>query len=139
MARTNLLCGGVIGALAISLASAVGAHVSNDKELTVNGNFEMAQLTYAQWHGDGGIAQSVELQIIECQTDGMGLEEPYGQYSQQMRDMSARVAVHNRSRESTRDMHSEIYSVGSPEFAALERSVMSRSSALIIKGTGPRI
>jgi len=286
MTKKHLLCGGALGALAISLASAVGADIGDDEELIVNGeiemiietaapehlnghlstiysgwvfrsdetqaiqaddfdnpgfifvdqamaefntvmgsqgnscaschttgDFEMTRSTYPQWDEEAGTVQTVEMQIIECQTDRMGMDEPYGYDSQQMRNMSALVAsegrgqvvnveidgpaqstweqgremyytrygqlelscancheqnygnniradhlsqgqingfptyrlkqanlvsVHNRFRGCIRDTRAETYSVGSPEFVALELYVMSRSNGLTIEGPAVR-
>jgi len=60
------------------------------------GDFEMTRSTYPQWDEEHGTVQTVEMQIIECQTERMGMEEPYGYDSQQMRNMSALVASEGR-------------------------------------------
>jgi sulfur-oxidizing protein SoxA len=48
--------------------------------------------TYPKWDEERGTVQTVELQIQECQTERMGMEEPYGYDSQDMRNMSALIA-----------------------------------------------
>jgi sulfur-oxidizing protein SoxA len=286
MTKKTLLGGGAIGALAISLASVVGADIGDDEQLIVNGeiemvietaapdhldghlstiysgwvfrsdetqaiqsddfdnpafifvdqamtefntemgsegnscaschslsDFEMTRSTYPQWDEERGTLQTVEMQVIECQTERMGMEEPYGYDSQAMRNMSALVAsegrgqvvnvaidgpaqsaweqgremyytrygqlelscancheqnygnniradhlsqgmingfptyrlkqanlvsVHNRFRGCIRDTRAETYSVGSPEFVALELYVMSRANGLTIEGPAVR-
>jgi len=47
--------------------------------------------TYPQWDDEHGEVQTVEMQVIECQTERMGAE-PYGYDSQQMRNMVALIA-----------------------------------------------
>jgi L-cysteine S-thiosulfotransferase len=47
--------------------------------------------TYPQWDEAHGEVQTVEMQIIECQTERMGAE-PYGYDSQQMRNMASLIA-----------------------------------------------
>ena len=47
--------------------------------------------TYPQWDEAHGGVQTVEMQVIECQTERMGAE-PYGYDSQQMRNMVALIA-----------------------------------------------
>jgi sulfur-oxidizing protein SoxA len=48
------------------------------------------------------------------------------------------VSVHNRFRGCIRDTRAETYSVGSPEFVALELYVMSRSNGLTVEGPAVR-
>jgi sulfur-oxidizing protein SoxA len=48
--------------------------------------------SYPQWDAEHGMVQTVEMQVIECQTERMGMEEPYGYDSQQMRNMVALIA-----------------------------------------------
>ncbi|BDW85559.1 sulfur oxidation c-type cytochrome SoxA [Roseicyclus marinus] len=48
--------------------------------------------TYPQWDEAHGEVQTVEMQVIECQTERMGVAEPYGYDSQQMRNMVALIA-----------------------------------------------
>ena len=48
--------------------------------------------TYPQWDEAHGEVQTVEMQILECQTERMGMAEPYGYDSQQMRNMVALIA-----------------------------------------------
>ena len=48
--------------------------------------------TYPQWDEAHGQVQTVEMQVIECQTERMGVAEPYGYDSQQMRNMVALIA-----------------------------------------------
>jgi sulfur-oxidizing protein SoxA len=50
-------------------------------------DFEMTRSTYPQWDEEHGTVQTVEMQVIECQTERMGMEEPYGYDSQDMRNM----------------------------------------------------
>jgi sulfur-oxidizing protein SoxA len=45
-----------------------------------------------------GEVQTVEMQVIECQTERMGMEEPYPYDSQAMRNMSALIASEGRGR-----------------------------------------
>jgi sulfur-oxidizing protein SoxA len=40
-------------------------------------DFEMTRATYPQWDEERGEVQTVEMQVIECQTERMGMEEPY--------------------------------------------------------------
>jgi sulfur-oxidizing protein SoxA len=176
-------------------------------------DFEMTRSTYPQWDEEHGTVQTVEMQVIECQTERMGMEEPYGYDSQDMRNMVALIAsegrgqvvnvaidgpvestwelgreiyytrfgqlelscancheqnygnniradhlsqgqingfptyrlkqanlvsVHNRFRGCIRDTRAETYSVGSPEFVALELYVMSRSNGLTVEGPAVR-
>jgi sulfur-oxidizing protein SoxA len=169
--------------------------------------------TYPKWDEAHGTVQTVEMQIQECQTERMGMEEPYGYDSQAMRNMSALissvgrgqvvdvaidgpaqetweqgreiyytrygqlelscancheqnygnliradhlsqgmvngfptyrlrnaglVSVHNRFRGCIRDTRGETYSVGSPEFVALELYVASRGNGLTVEGPAVR-
>jgi sulfur-oxidizing protein SoxA len=55
-------------------------------------DFEMVRATYPRWDEDTGEVQTVEMQVIECQTDRMGMEEPFGYNSQEMRNMTALIA-----------------------------------------------
>jgi sulfur-oxidizing protein SoxA len=48
--------------------------------------------TYPKWDEAHGEVQTVEMQVLECQTERMGMEEPYGYDSQQMRNMVALIA-----------------------------------------------
>ncbi|NKX45743.1 sulfur oxidation c-type cytochrome SoxA [Roseicyclus persicicus] len=48
--------------------------------------------TYPQWDEEHGTVQTVEMQILECQTERMGVAEPYGYDSQEMRNMAALIA-----------------------------------------------
>jgi sulfur-oxidizing protein SoxA len=48
--------------------------------------------TYPKWDAAHGAIQTVEMQVIECQTERMGVAEPYGYDSQQMRNMVALIA-----------------------------------------------
>ena len=48
--------------------------------------------TYPQWDEAHGEVQTVEMQILECQTERMGVAEPYGYDSQEMRNMVALIA-----------------------------------------------
>jgi sulfur-oxidizing protein SoxA len=48
--------------------------------------------TYPQWDAERGVVQTVEMQILECQTERMGVAEPYGYNSQQMNNMVALLA-----------------------------------------------
>lgn len=48
--------------------------------------------TYPRWDEAHGEVQTVEMQVIECQTERMGVAEPYGYDSQQMRNMVALIA-----------------------------------------------
>jgi sulfur-oxidizing protein SoxA len=48
--------------------------------------------TYPKWDEAHGEVQTVEMQILECQTERMGVAEPYGYDSQQMRNMVALIA-----------------------------------------------
>jgi L-cysteine S-thiosulfotransferase len=48
--------------------------------------------TYPQWDEAHGEVQTVEMQILECQTERMGVAEPYGYDSQAMRNMVALIA-----------------------------------------------
>jgi sulfur-oxidizing protein SoxA len=59
-------------------------------------DFEMVRATYPQWDEDAGEVQTVEMQVIECQTERMGMEEPYGYDSQAMRNMVALIASEGR-------------------------------------------
>jgi sulfur-oxidizing protein SoxA len=59
-------------------------------------DFEMTRATYPQWDEERGEVQTVEMQVIECQTERMGMEEPYGYDSQAMRNMSALIASEGR-------------------------------------------
>jgi L-cysteine S-thiosulfotransferase len=54
-------------------------------------DFEMVRATYPQWDEEHGTVQTVEMQVIECQTERMGAE-PYGYDSQQMINMVALIA-----------------------------------------------
>jgi sulfur-oxidizing protein SoxA len=169
--------------------------------------------TYPKWDEERDTVQTVELQIQECQTERMGMEEPYGYDSQEMRNMSALIAsvgrgqvvdvaidgpaqetwekgrdiyytrfgqlelacaschegnyglliradhlsqghingfptyrlrnaglvsVHNRFRGCIRDTRAETFSVGSPEFVALELYVASRGNGLTVEGPAVR-
>jgi sulfur-oxidizing protein SoxA len=55
-------------------------------------DFEMVRATYPRWDEDTSAVQTVEMQVIECQTDRMGMEEPFGYNSQEMRNMTALIA-----------------------------------------------
>jgi L-cysteine S-thiosulfotransferase len=55
-------------------------------------DFEMVRATYPQWDEERGTVQTVEMQVIECQTERMGMEEPYGYDSQAMINMVALIA-----------------------------------------------
>jgi sulfur-oxidizing protein SoxA len=59
-------------------------------------DFEMTRSTYPQWDEERGEVQTVEMQIIECQTERMGMEEPYPYDNQAMRNMSALVSSEGR-------------------------------------------
>ena len=48
--------------------------------------------SYPKWDEAHGLVQTVEMQVIECQTDRMGMAEPYGYDSQDMRNMVALIA-----------------------------------------------
>lgn len=48
--------------------------------------------TYPKWDEAHGTVQTVEMQVIECQSERMGMAEPYGYDSQPMRNMSALIA-----------------------------------------------
>ena len=48
--------------------------------------------TYPKWDEEHGEVQTVEMQVQECQTERMGMEEPYGYDSQPMRNMTALIA-----------------------------------------------
>ena len=48
--------------------------------------------TYPKWDEAHGMVQTVEMQVIECQTERMGMAEPYGYDSQPMRNMTALIA-----------------------------------------------
>lgn len=48
--------------------------------------------TYPRWDEAHGEVQTVEMQILECQTERMGVAEPYGYDSQEMRNMVALIA-----------------------------------------------
>lgn len=48
--------------------------------------------TYPQWDAEHGEVQTVEMQVLECQTERMGMAEPYGYDSQQMNNMVALIA-----------------------------------------------
>lgn len=48
--------------------------------------------SYPKWDEAHGTVQTVEMQVIECQTERMGMAEPYGYDSQQMRNMVALIA-----------------------------------------------
>lgn len=56
------------------------------------GDFETVRATYPQWDEAHGEVQTVEMQVQECQTERMGMEEPYGYDSQAMRNMVALIA-----------------------------------------------
>jgi sulfur-oxidizing protein SoxA len=58
----------------------------------------MVRATYPQWDEERGEVQTVEMQVIECQTERMGMEEPYRLHSQDMRNMSALIASVGRGR-----------------------------------------
>jgi len=169
--------------------------------------------TYPQWDEAHGEVQTVEMQVIECQTERMGMAEPYGYDSQQMRNMVALIAsvsrgppvnvaidgpaaetwelgrdiyyteygqmelscaqcheqnygnliradhlsqgqingfptyrlknanivsVHGRFRGCIRDTRGEPFSIGSPEFVALELYVASRGNGLTVEGPAVR-
>ncbi|MFW5655588.1 MAG: sulfur oxidation c-type cytochrome SoxA [Roseicyclus sp.] len=287
MRRTNLLCGGGIAALAISLAGVASADIRTGDTLVINGEIEMiteteapehlegalstiysgwvfrtdetramqmddfdnpamifvdqaasafntpmgtegqscaschenaetladVRPTYPKWDEAHGQVQTVEMQIQECQTERMGMEEPYGYDSQEMRNMAALIAsvgrgqvvdvaidgpaqetwekgreiyytrygqlelacaschegnyglliradhlsqgmingfptyrlrnaglvsVHTRFRGCIRDTRAETFSVGSPEFVALELYVASRGNGLTVEGPAVR-
>jgi sulfur-oxidizing protein SoxA len=176
-------------------------------------DFEMVRATYPQWDEETGGVQTVEMQVIECQTDRMGMEEAFGYNSQEMRNMTALIAsvgrgqvvnvaidgpaqstweqgreiyytrfgqlelscanchednygnliradhlsqgqingfptyrlkdanlvgIHNRFRGCIRDTRAETFSIGSPEFVALELYVASRGNGLTIEGPAVR-
>jgi sulfur-oxidizing protein SoxA len=176
-------------------------------------DFEMVRATYPRWDEDTSAVQTVEMQVIECQTDRMGMEEPFGYNSQEMRNMTALIAsvgrgqvvnvaidgpaqstweqgrdiyytrfgqlelscanchednygnliradhlsqgqingfptyrlkdanlvgIHNRFRGCIRDTRAETFSIGSPEFVALELYVASRGNGLTIEGPAVR-
>ena len=48
--------------------------------------------TYPKWDAAHGAVQTVELQVLECQTERMGVAEPYGYDSQAMNNMVALLA-----------------------------------------------
>lgn len=48
--------------------------------------------TYPKWDEAHGKVQTVEMQVLECQTERMGVAEPYGYDSQQMRNMMALIS-----------------------------------------------
>ncbi len=48
--------------------------------------------TYPQWDAERGVVQTVEMQILECQTERMGMAEPYGYNTQAMNNMVALLA-----------------------------------------------
>ena len=52
--------------------------------------------TYPKWDAEHGAVQTVEMQIIECQTERMGMAEPYGYDSQAMRNMASLIASVSR-------------------------------------------
>jgi sulfur-oxidizing protein SoxA len=176
-------------------------------------DFEMVRATYPKWDEEREEVQTVEMQVLECQTERMGMEEPYGYDSQQMRNMVALIAsqsrgqvvdvaidgpvretweqgremyytrygqlelscascheqnygnliradhlsqghingfptyrlkqanlvsVHNRFRGCIRDTRAETFSVGSPEFVALELYVASRGNGMTVEGPAVR-
>ena len=59
-------------------------------------DFEMVRATYPKWDEEREEVQTVEMQVLECQTERMGMEEPYGYDSQQMRNMVALIASQGR-------------------------------------------
>jgi sulfur-oxidizing protein SoxA len=59
-------------------------------------DFEMVRATYPRWDAEREEVQTVEMQVLECQTERMGMEEPYGYDSQAMRNMVALIASHGR-------------------------------------------
>lgn len=48
--------------------------------------------TYPKWDAAHGTVQTVELQVLECQTERMGVAEPFGYDSQAMNNMVALLA-----------------------------------------------
>jgi len=52
--------------------------------------------TYPKWDAEHGTVQTVEMQIIECQTERMGMAEPYKYDSQAMRNMASLIASVSR-------------------------------------------
>jgi len=48
--------------------------------------------TYPQWDEEHGTVQTVEMQVIECQTEQMGMEEPWGINSGEMLNVTALLA-----------------------------------------------
>lgn len=48
--------------------------------------------TYPKWDEAHGTVQTVEMQVLECQTERMGVAEPYGYDSQAMNNMVALLA-----------------------------------------------
>jgi sulfur-oxidizing protein SoxA len=59
-------------------------------------DFDMVRATYPRWDAEREEVQTVEMQVLECQTERMGMEEPYGYDSQAMRNMVALIASHGR-------------------------------------------
>ena len=47
---------------------------------------------YPIWDEERGTVQTVEMQVLECQTERMGIAEPWGYNSQEMRNMTALIA-----------------------------------------------
>ncbi len=52
--------------------------------------------TYPKWDEERETVQTVELQVIECMSERMGMEEPWGYDSGNMRDMSALISYVSR-------------------------------------------
>jgi sulfur-oxidizing protein SoxA len=55
-------------------------------------SLETVRASYPQWDAEREELQSVEMQVIECQTERMGMEVPYDYDSQAMRNMVALIA-----------------------------------------------
>ena len=57
---------------------------------------EGARAVYPKWDEEHGEVQTIEMQVQECQTERMGMEEPYGYNSPEMIDMAALISFVSR-------------------------------------------
>lgn len=82
-------------------------------------SLSMVRATYPKWDEERGTVQTVELQVQECMTERMGMEEPWGYNSGDMIDMSALISSVGRGEivniavdgpaQSTWEMGQELY------------------------------
>lgn len=72
--------------------TAMGADGQSCASCHQSSDLTNVRATYPKWDAEHGAVQTVEMQVRECQTEQMGMEEPWGINSGDMLDITAFIA-----------------------------------------------